>query len=200
MSRTPDAHATLHAAGLRVDAASPAQAAEPDAAPAARRAKPDLLVDLDQIDLSACLADRRAIERVNPHRHEMALLDSIVWMAPDMSAAVGLLQARSDQFWVRGHFPVRATLPGVLMVEAGAQVACYLWNSRNTEPRVAAFLRIEEAAFRRAVAPGEDMFVICKALKYSVRRFVSDVQGVVNGELAFNARLSGMAMEKMPGE
>jgi hypothetical protein len=45
------------------------------------------------------------------------------------------------------------------------------------------------------VFPGEDMFVLCREVKHQRRRFVSDVQGLVNGEIAFDAQLSGMMTE-----
>ena len=45
-----------------------------------------MLVDLESIDLGATVADRDEIGRLNPHRHEMALLDGVVWVSDDMSA------------------------------------------------------------------------------------------------------------------
>lgn len=159
------------------------------------------LIDLSMVDLSRVVADRAAISKLNPHRHEMALLDAVVWLADDRSAGVGLHRCGVDEhgaeaFWIRGHFPGRATMPGVLMVEVGAQLACYLWNSRQPVPRVAAFLRIEDAVFRRAVVPGETLVVLCRETKRGARRFISDVQGLVDDQLAFSARVSGIAMEE----
>ncbi|MEM0983341.1 MAG: 3-hydroxyacyl-ACP dehydratase FabZ family protein [Planctomycetota bacterium] len=155
-----------------------------------------LLFDLEEIDLSATAADTARIESIIPHRHEMALLDRVVFVAEDMKTAVGYHDAKPDAFWVRGHFPTRATLPGVLMVEAGAQLTCYLWNVQQPTPRVAAFLRIDNAIFRRAVVPGERLHLLAREVKQSRRRFVTEVQGVVNGELAFEAQITGMAMEE----
>ncbi|MEO1510556.1 MAG: FabA/FabZ family ACP-dehydratase, partial [Planctomycetota bacterium] len=155
-----------------------------------------LLFDLSPIDLSAVLADTEGVERVNPHRHEMRLLDEVIFVAEDHSRAVGRLRVSHEPFWARGHFPSRPTMPGVLMVEAGAQIASYLWNIQQTTPRVAAFLRIEEAVFRRAIAPGEEIILLAAEVKNSRRRFISDVQGLVDGEVAFSARISGLAMEE----
>ena len=51
------------------------------------------------------------------------------------------------------------------------------------------------AAFRKALSPGEDLFVLFQEFKHQRRLFISDVQGIVNGEIAFDARLSGMMTE-----
>ena len=157
------------------------------------------IVDLTGIDLGGVVADRAEIDRLNPHRHEMALLDKVVWMSEDMTSAVGLHQVRDDAFWVRGHFPNRATMPGVIMIEAGAQLTCYLWNFRQPVPRVAAFLRIDDAVFRRAVVPGETLILLCREQKMGRRRFVTDIQGLVEDQIAFTAKISGMAMEEHQG-
>lgn len=161
-----------------------------------RRSESALLIDLDEIDLGGSVADREAIGRLNPHRHEMALLDDIVWISDDMTAAVARHRCSADAFWVRGHFPGMPLMPGVLQVEAGAQLACYIWNKQQPVPRLAAFLRLDNAAFRRSVVPGDELFILCRRVKLSRRRFISDVQGVVNGQVAFEARVNGMMLEQ----
>lgn len=160
-----------------------------------RRSENAMLVDLASIDLNGSVADRDEIGLINPHRHEMALLDDIVWVSDDLTAAVARHRCSPDAFWVRGHFPGKPLLPGVLQVEAGAQLACYIWNRQQPEPRLAAFLRIDNAAFRRSVVPGDELFVLCREVKLGRRRFISDVQGVVNGKVAFEARVNGMALD-----
>jgi len=156
--------------------------------------KPRLLFDIDDLDLSARILGRDDLAKWNPHRGEMAMLDWLVWEAEGPVRAVGLKHVREDEFWVPGHFPNRPMLPGVLQVEVGAQIACYLYNSRKPEPTLAAFLRIENAVFRNMVVPGDDLFVLCQEVKFGRRRFVTDVQGIVERRVAFEARISGMEM------
>ena len=154
------------------------------------------LVDPQAFDLDARVADAAEIERVNPHRGLMRLLDAVVWVADDFSAAVGLHDVPHDPFWAAGHFPSRPTMPGVLMVESGAQLGGYLWNIRQEVPRVAAFLRIDGTVFRRAVVPWERLVLMCREVKCSSRRFVTAIQGMVDGQIAFESQISGMAMEE----
>jgi len=160
----------------------------------------ELLFPLSDIDLSGEHSDRGMIESLNPHRHEMALLDRVVWLSPDRTLAVGLHRADPKGFWVRGHFPGRPLLPGVLMVEAAAQLCCYQWNSGKPEPKMAVFTRIDETVFRRSVVPGDELFILCQELKNGRRRFVSRVQGVLRPgtaeqEIAFEAKLAGVALD-----
>lgn len=169
--------------------ATPSSTTEPkDAA----RNERQFLLDLEGIDLSATVADRDAMFQLIPHRHEMALLDRIVWAKEGGLSGIGAMKIRGDEFWVRGHFPNQPMLPGVIMVEAGAQLSCYLYNLRQQAPQLAAFLRIENAAFRRSVTIGEELFLLCDVVKASDRRFISDIQGVVDNQVCFEARISGM--------
>lgn len=166
-------------------------ARESETAAASRPERPTL-IDLSQIDLTGTAATREQMFEMIPHRHEMALLDRIVWSREDFTEGVASLQVRGDEFWVRGHFPDRPMLPGVLMVEAGAQLACWMYNMRQGGLCIAAFLRIENAVFRQSVTTGDTLHLLCKATKYSARRFCSDIQGVVNNQIAFEASIVGM--------
>lgn len=157
-----------------------------------RSSRSAFILDLDQVDLSATQADREAMFKLIPHRHEMALLDRIVWASDDGHQGVAVMKIRGDEFWVRGHFPNKPMLPGVLMVEAGAQLSCYLYNLQKDVPQIAAFLRIDDVVFRRSVDVGEELFLLCDVTKASDRRFVSNIQGVVGDQVCFEAKIAGM--------
>jgi 3-hydroxyacyl-[acyl-carrier-protein] dehydratase len=159
-----------------------------------------LLFDIAAVDLARVEVTREGIEKWIPHRGVMSLLDAVTWLSDDRTRAVGVKHIKHDEFWVPGHFPGKPMFPGILMIETAAQLACYMFIIRKSGPTLAAFLRIENAAFRASVAPGDDFYILAQEVKAQKRRFITDVQGiVVNGsaqKIAFDARLSGMMLEE----
>lgn len=151
-----------------------------------------LLFDLDGIDLNARTVDKAGIESKIPHRGQMLLFDSVVWRHPTLLRGIGYRKVREDEFWVPGHFPKRAVMPGVIMVETAAQLACYLFMTRQTGERLVLLLRMEHGVFRNSVSPGDDFYLLCDEVKVGRRRFESDLQGMVNGKPTFEMRVSGM--------
>ena len=152
------------------------------------------LLDLATVDLNAALVDREGIAKLNPHRGDMALLDRIVCMLDGGSRGAGVKVVRGDEFWCAGHFPGNPVFPGVLQIEAAAQLACYLYNLRNPQSELCVFTRIDECTFRRMVKPGELLLLLCQDIKFSRRRFKCDVQGWVGDQVAFVAKISGMSL------
>jgi 3-hydroxyacyl-[acyl-carrier-protein] dehydratase len=122
----------------------------------------------------------------------MFLLDGVAWESENLKQGIGVWNVRRDAFWAAGHFPGRPILPGVLMVEAGAQLACYLYNARSSIPHVVLFLRIENAAFRSAVEPGDTLLILCNETKCGRRTFSCEMQGWVGDRIAFDATITGM--------
>jgi 3-hydroxyacyl-[acyl-carrier-protein] dehydratase len=154
---------------------------------------PPLIFDISRIDTGKVVYDAEAIERVNPHRGAMRLIDAIVYAGPDMIHTLAYRDVRDDEFWVPGHIPGRPLFPGVLMVEAGAQLASFVCLTKP-KTRFLGFAGIEAVKFRGQVKPGDRLLILCEELELRPRRSTSKVQGVVNGSLVFEATIIGMPM------
>ena len=85
----------------------------------------ELLADLDQIDMDNVIADAAAIRKFNPQRFEMEQLSAIVYENTETLVCAGYKDVGDDEFWVRGHMPQMPLMPGVVMLEAAAQLCSY---------------------------------------------------------------------------
>lgn len=103
------------------------------------------------------MLNRAGIEAIIPHRAPFLLVDR----AEDVVAgarATGFLDVRADAFWVPGHFPGFPVMPGVLIVEALAQVgAIALLSLEENRGKIALFAGIEKVRFKRQVRPGDTL-------------------------------------------
>ena len=101
------------------------------------------------------MMNRDDIKQIIPHREPMLLLDGVESLEPG-KLAEGYLDITGDMFWCRGHFPGNPVMPGVLMVEAMAQLgAVIMLSTPEYKGRTAYFASIKSARFRRKVVPGE---------------------------------------------
>ena len=87
---------------------------------------PPRIFDISQVDLNQVQFDVDGLEAVNPHRGAMRMLDGVIWYNQEDGLAVAFKDVNEQEFWVAGHIPGRPLLPGVLMLEAGAQLASFM--------------------------------------------------------------------------
>lgn len=135
-----------------------------------------LLDSLPKPTTADCVLDHAGILAVLPHRHPFLLVDRLLEFEAGVSA-VGSKCVSFGEPWVQGHFPSEPVFPGVLQVEAIAQVACVLVMLSFDEAagKRPAFAGIDSCRFRRPVRPG-DVLRIETTLK-SWRRNMGAVSG-----------------------
>ncbi len=157
---------------------------------------PPLLLDLSQIDLTAePVFSKEDICRVNPQRFEMQQLDGILWYDKDNFLVLGYKDATDKEFWVRGHIPGRPLMPGVIMVESAAQLLSFFVRKVYGEEAFIGFTSIDSAKFRSTVEPGQRLWLLGKIIKFKRgRKYNAYIQGLVNGTMAFETEVSGMAV------
>jgi 3-hydroxyacyl-[acyl-carrier-protein] dehydratase len=155
---------------------------------------PRLLTNIDNLDLTQILLDKEKIRALIPHRYEMEQIDAVLCFDKDNHIIIGLKEVRSDEFWVRGHIPSRPLLPGVLLIEASAQLASIFSRLMNINPgnKFIGFSGIDKVKFRGTVVPGDKLIIIIKCTDLNNRRAIFEAQGVVGLKLVFEGTITGM--------
>ena len=130
------------------------------------------------------------IEEILPHREPFLLIDEIVELEPGQHA-VARKRVRDDEWYLGGHFPGRAVMPGVLIVEALAQTgAVAVLSEEENRGRIAFFGGIDDCRFKRVVEPGDTLDLRCELerLRGPIGRGKAEAR--VDGELACKATLT----------
>jgi len=142
------------------------------------------------------MMDIKEIQKFLPHRYPFLLVDRIVRLEPG-TKAVGIKNVTYNEEFFQGHFPGEPIMPGVLIVEALAQVAGVLaFQSGKIKGRSVYFMSIEKAKFRRPVVPGDQLRLDVAVLhnrgsvwKFSGNAFVED-------KIAAEAEFTAMVTER----
>lgn len=140
--------------------------------------------------------DIREIHNILPHRYPFLLVDRVIEM-DGYQRAVGIKNVTMNEPYFQGHFPGMPVMPAVLQVEAMAQVAGVMLLSRaGNEGKLAVFLSIDEAKFRRQVIPGDQLRIEVNTTKVKSRIVEAEAKITVDGELASEAKIKFMLVDK----
>lgn len=153
------------------------------------------IVDFSEFDYENVVADKEKILEVNPHRHEFALLDGIVFQ--DNKRIVGYYDVPHDVYWAKGHFPGRPLMPGVLIAEVAAQCTSFLGTVTGIRgDAVIGLAGLENVKFRAPVKPGDRLTVM--ALEKRSRKgvmIVTQYQAYVGQTLVSEGEIKGIAIK-----
>lgn len=129
------------------------------------------------------------IAKILPHRYPFALVDRIV-DGEEGQWARGIKCVSANEQFFCGHFPQEHIMPGVLILEAMAQVgALALLSLPENRGRIALFGGVKNARFRRKVIPGDVLEMTCKLTKRRGPVGIGSCEAMVNGEIACTAEL-----------
>jgi len=146
--------------------------------------------------MSQTVLDFEGLKKAIPHRYPFLLIDRVTITEPDKSA-VGIKSVSGNEPFFQGHFPEKAIMPGVLIVEAMAQVACALFLSKpENKNKLAFFMGMEEIKFRRPVVPGDRLELKVEILKMRDKFGKAKGEAFVEGQLATEATFSFAVVDK----
>lgn len=136
------------------------------------------------------LLDSRAIQEILPHRYPFLLVDKIIELEP-RQRIVGIKQVTINEYFFQGHFPDAPVMPGVLQIEALAQVGAILAlrEFEDRDDKIPYFSGIENARFRRPVVPGDTLTLEVTAIRIGSK--VQKMRGLakVDGQITAEAEI-----------
>jgi len=148
--------------------------------------------DIPQIDFSSKpLMDTTKIMDILPHRPPFLFIDKIYELNDDL--VIGVKNVTIDEDFFKGHFPEYPVMPGVIIIEAMAQMGGILVMSKLDDPQnyLTFFAKIDKVRFRNKVLPGDTLIFKCSLLG-PFRRGICHMQGLAyaNGKLCAEAELT----------
>lgn len=145
--------------------------------------------------------DSIAIQEILPHRYPFLLVDKIIELEPRVRI-VGIKQVTANEPFFQGHFPGAPVMPGVLQIEALAQVGAILAlrEFEDRDDKIPYFSGIENAKFRRPVVPGDTLRLEVTALRIGSR--IQKMHGVatVDGQVATETTITSVIAPRTPKE
>jgi 3-hydroxyacyl-[acyl-carrier-protein] dehydratase len=144
------------------------------------------------------MIDINEIMKILPHRFPFLLVDRIV-EHEEGKKIVGLKNVTINEPFFPGHFPGHPVMPGVLIIEAMAQVGgilAYLSSNEEIRNKLCYFVAIDNAKFRRPVIPGDQLRIEMECVSNRRNIWVFNGKVFVDGKLATEAELKATFADK----
>ncbi len=144
------------------------------------------------------LLDVREIAKILPHRYPFLLVDKVVEL-DGYRRAVGIKNVSFNEPFFQGHFPGQPIMPGVLQIEAMAQLAgVLLMRKSDNQARVAVLLSLDGVKLRKSVVPGDQLRIEVETIKVKARTGEVFARATVEGALVAEASMKFMLMDGTP--
>jgi len=157
----------------------------------------DAALRLDRIDQfgTDAILDIRRIQKILPHRYPFLLVDKITQIDGD-TRIVGIKNVTFNELFFQGHFPGTPIMPGVLIVEAMAQVSGLLFAQRLEHTgKLAVLLSMDGVKLRKAVVPGDQLVLSSETIRLRRRTAHCKCMAHVDGVIAAEAEIKFMLID-----
>ena len=143
--------------------------------------------------------DIRAIQRILPHRYPMLLVDRVLEITPDETRAVAIKNVTFNDVFFQGHYPGQPIMPGVLIVEAMAQLGGILLSQKLEHTgKLAVLLSMDKVKMRNPVVPGDQLLLEATAVRVKSRTGHVRCKAFVQDKLAAEADIKFMLVDAEP--
>jgi 3-hydroxyacyl-[acyl-carrier-protein] dehydratase len=145
--------------------------------------------------------DSSEIQKILPHRYPFLMVDAVLEVER-YKRIVGIKNVSVNEGVFQGHFPGKPILPGVLILEAMAQLGgiLLLMEIPDRESKLLYFVAVDDARFRRPVVPGEQLRMEATVVSWRGTFGKLRVTAMVDSELAAEATLMCKMVDREPGE
>lgn len=130
---------------------------------------------------------REEIMTILPHRDPMLLLDEV---ENQDGVAIGHYKVRGDEFFLKGHFPGKPMVPGVILCEILAQSACVLMKDAMSEDTLPVYTGLNHVKFRSPVKPGDTVETKCQITRKKHPFYFAEGNVTVDGKICVSAEFS----------
>ena len=131
----------------------------------------------------------KEIMKMLPHRYPFLLVDKILEIDLEKPSILGLKNVTANEPCFTGHFPERPILPGVLILEALAQVGGVLVHEKGFTDKIALFLTINKVKFRNAVLPGDTLHLYAEGKVFNSKGGRVMARATVGSKVAAEAEI-----------
>lgn len=131
--------------------------------------------------------NREEIKNILPHRDDMLLLDEVELID---NIAHGKKKINGDEFFLRGHFPGKPVVPGVILCEILAQSVCVCLGDSLKSDELPFFTGLDKVKFKKPVLPGDVFETECEITKIREPFYFAKGKGFVDGKLCVSAEFS----------
>jgi len=155
----------------------------------------DKVARRDSVISSGSEMDVREIQRIMPHRYPMLLVDRVVEMVGD-ERAVGVKNVTINEPFFQGHYPGTPIMPGVLIVEAMAQLGGLLMSRKLEHTgKLAVLLSLDKVKLRHPVTPGDQLILEAVTIRAGVRTAALQCKAFIGSRLAAEAQIRFMMVD-----